>query len=73
MEEKYFCVGLDINASHVRPVKHGFIFAEAKPVHLGKKTHIWRVNIINEDGKLVCSSRLTMVVLPINESYDKSE
>ncbi len=65
--EKYFCLGLDINASHVRPVKEGFISAEAKPVHLGRKTHIWRVNITNEFGKLVCTSRLTMAVVPVNE------
>ena len=65
--EKYFCLGLDINASHVRPVKQGFISAEAKAVHLGKKTHIWRVNITNEEGKLVCTSRLTMAVVSVSE------
>ncbi len=61
--DKYFCLGLNINSSHVRPVTSGFIFAEAKPVHLGKKTHIWGIDITNEDGKLVCTSRLTMAVV----------
>ena len=61
--EKYFCLGLDINASHVRPVTHGFISAEAKSVHLGRKTHIWRIDITNDEGKLVCTSRLTMAVV----------
>lgn len=64
--EKYYCVGLDINASHVRPVYKGFICAEAKPVHLGKKTHIWRIDITNDEGKLVCTSRLTMAVIDKN-------
>ena len=61
--DQFFCLGLDINASHIRPVKSGFIFAEAKPVHLGKKTHIWRIDITNEENKLVCTSRLTMSVM----------
>ena len=65
--DKYFCLGLDINASHVRPVSEGFIFAEAKPVHLGRKTHIWRIDITNQVNKLVCSCRLTMEVLNKNE------
>jgi len=65
--EKFFCLGLDINASHLRPVRGGFIFAEAKPVHLGRKTHVWRIDITNEEGKLVCTSRLTMAVVDANE------
>lgn len=64
-KEKYFCVGLDINASHLRPVKSGYIYAEAKPIHLGKKTHVWRIEILNDEGKLVCTSRLTMAVLDV--------
>lgn len=62
-KQKSYCVGLDINASHLRPVKSGFIFAEAKPIHLGKKTHVWRIDIVNDDGKLICTSRLTMAVI----------
>ncbi len=64
-KEKHFCVGLDINASHLRPVKSGYIYAEAKPIHLGKKTHVWRIDILNDEGKLVCTSRLTMAVLDV--------
>jgi len=65
--DKFYCVGLNINSSHVRPVSSGFIYAEAKPVHIGKKTHIWGIDIVNEDGKLVCTSRLTMAVVSILE------
>lgn len=66
-DSKYFCVGLDINASHLRPVKSGFIYAEATPVHIGKKTHVWKIEIRTANGKLVCVSRLTMAVLDIAE------
>ncbi|OFX30151.1 MAG: thioesterase [Bacteroidetes bacterium GWA2_32_17] len=69
--EKYFCLGLDINASHIRPVSSGFIYAEAKPVHLGKKTHVWRIDITNEIGKLVCTCRLTMAVVSVLEKKEK--
>ncbi|OFY83056.1 MAG: esterase [Bacteroidetes bacterium RIFCSPLOWO2_12_FULL_35_15] len=68
---KYVCVGLDINANHLRSVKSGFVYAEAKPIHIGKKTHVWGIEITNEEGKLVCISRLTMAVLsaPSDRSY----
>lgn len=60
---KYICVGLDINANHLRPASSGFVYGEAKPIHIGKKTHVWSIEIKNEEGKMVCISRLTMSVL----------
>lgn len=62
---KFSCVGLDINANHLRPVNSGFVFAEAKPIHIGKKTQVWSIEIKNEEGKMVCISRLTMAVIEI--------
>lgn len=62
---KFACVGLDINANHLRPASSGFVYAEAKPVHIGKKTHVWSIEITNEKGQLVCISRLTMAVVTI--------
>lgn len=62
---KFACVGLDINANHLRPASNGFVFAEAKPIHVGKKTHVWSIEIENEQGKMVCISRLTMAVIEI--------
>lgn len=62
---KYACVGLDINANHLRPVSSGFVFAEAKPIHIGKKTQVWSIEIKNEEGKMVCISRLTMAVVEL--------
>jgi len=63
-----YCVGLDINANHIRSVKNGTIFGKAKPIHLGKKTQIWEIKITNEEGELVCISRLTMAVLDKSHS-----
>lgn len=60
---KYVCVGLDINANHLRPASNGFVYAEASPIHIGRKTHVWNIEIKNEEGKLVCISRLTMAVV----------
>ncbi len=64
---KYFCVGLDINANHLRPVSSGFVYAEAKPIHIGKKTHVWSIEIKDEKEKLICISRLTMAVVQVKE------
>lgn len=58
-----FCVGLDINANHVRGVKDGFVYGTARPVHIGKKTQVWEIKIVNEAKELVCISRITMAVL----------
>lgn len=61
---KFICVGLDINANHLRPANNGFVYAEAIPIHIGKKTHVWSIEIKNEAEKLVCISRLTMAIVP---------
>ena len=63
--EKYYCVGLEINANHLRSVNEGKVVATAKPLHLGKSTHVWDIKINDENGKLVCVSRLTIAILPI--------
>ncbi len=62
---KYTCVGMDINANHLRPASNGFVFGEAKPIHIGKKTHVWSIEIVDEKGRMVCISRLTMAVIEI--------
>lgn len=62
--KKYYSVGLDINANHIRQVGSGTIVTGiAKPIHLGKSTQVWGIEIFNEEGKMVCISRLTMAVL----------
>ena len=61
--DKQYCVGLEINANHIRGVKEGYVYGITKPLHIGRKTQIWEIKITNEAGKLVCVSRITMAVL----------
>ena len=60
--EKYICVGLEINANHIRSAKSGYVYGTVKPVHIGLSTQVWNIEIVNEDKKLVCVSRLTCAV-----------
>jgi 1,4-dihydroxy-2-naphthoyl-CoA hydrolase len=61
--EKQICVGLEINANHLKSVKEGFVKGIAKPVHLGKTTQVWEVKIYNQTEQLCCISRITMAIL----------
>jgi 1,4-dihydroxy-2-naphthoyl-CoA hydrolase len=56
-------VGIEINANHLRGVKSGWVYGKAKPIHVGAKTHVWDIQITNEEGKLVCTSRLTTMII----------
>jgi 1,4-dihydroxy-2-naphthoyl-CoA hydrolase len=62
-----FCVGLDINANHIRGVRQGWVKGVTKPLHIGRKTHVWEIRIVNEREELVCISRITMAVLEKKE------
>lgn len=58
-------VGLEINANHIRGVKAGNqVVGEARPIHVGRRTQVWQIDIKTTDGKLVCSSRCTLAVVP---------
>ena len=59
----YMCVGLDINANHIRPVRCGWVTAVARPVHIGRKTQVWGIQISDSKDRLVCESRLTSAVV----------
>ena len=61
--EKWMCVGLEINANHVRSVRTGVVTGTAKPIHIGATTQLWDIRITDERDKLVCVSRLTVAVL----------
>jgi 1,4-dihydroxy-2-naphthoyl-CoA hydrolase len=63
--KKYTCVGLEVNANHMRPVREGLITGTCTPIHLGKSTHVWDIRIHTEKGKLVCVSRLTVAIVPL--------
>ena len=60
---KELAVGLDINANHIRGVRSGTVTGTAKALHLGRTTQVWEIRIENEDGALVCISRITMAVI----------
>ncbi|WDG10248.1 hotdog fold thioesterase [Vibrio campbellii] len=60
--EGSYCVGLDINANHIRAMRSGHVIGTAKPVHLGVSTQVWQIEITDERGRLVCTSRLTIAV-----------
>lgn len=62
-ETKQFCVGLEINANHIKSVRDGSVKGIAKPIHVGKRTHVWEIRITTAGGDLVCVSRITMAVL----------
>ncbi|MDM8519545.1 hotdog fold thioesterase [Anaerolineales bacterium HSG6] len=57
-----YVFGLEINANHVRPVRSGHVYGTVTSLHVGRQTHIWHISIVNEEDKLVCVSRLTVIV-----------
>jgi 1,4-dihydroxy-2-naphthoyl-CoA hydrolase len=60
---KFICVGLEINANHVRSATKGYVTATCTPLHLGKATHVWDIKLHDDNEKLVCVSRLTVAIL----------
>ena len=61
--EKYQVVGQEINANHVRAARSGLVTGTARPAHIGGRTHVWTIDIVNDAGLLVCISRITMAVI----------
>lgn len=61
--ENNYCVGLEINANHIRPVREGIVTGITRPIHLGRTTQVWQIELFNEAGKLTCASRMTASVL----------
>ena len=57
------CVGLDVNANHVRSATCGFVYGVVRPIHIGSSTQVWEIRITGEQDELVCISRITMAVL----------
>ena len=62
-----YAVGLDVNANHIRPVSSGYVYGIARPIHVGRKSHVWSIEITNDQDKMVCISRLTMAVIMRDE------
>ena len=62
--DKFYCVGLEINANHVKSATEGLVTAKCIPLHLGKHTHVWDIKIYDNSRKLICISRLTVAIIP---------
>ncbi|WP_181308893.1 hotdog fold thioesterase [Rufibacter sp. XAAS-G3-1] len=60
---KQYCVGLEINANHIKSARSGYVYGKASAVHIGRKTHVWEIRITSEAGDLICISRITMAIL----------
>ena len=56
-------MGIEINANHIRSAREGFVYGVCAPLHIGSSTHVWDIRITNEEGKLICISRLTVAVM----------
>ncbi len=61
--KKYYCVGQSIHAHHLRPVSAGCVTAIAKPIHLGKKSQVWDIDVFSDQQKKICAVRMIMAVL----------
>ena len=67
-QKQFYCVGLEVNANHLRGVRSGRVSAVARPVHRGRTTHVWDIRLTDDTGKLTCISRLTIAVVPLGET-----
>ena len=61
----FLCVGQEINANHVRSARSGQVTGTARPVHIGGRSHVWAIEIVNDQQDLVCISRLTIAIVNI--------
>lgn len=62
--EREYAVGLEINANHLRSVRKGTVTGTARPLHVGRRTQVWETQVHDDEGNLVCVSRLTLAVVP---------
>jgi uncharacterized protein (TIGR00369 family) len=68
--DRFYCVGLEVNANHLMSVKSGFVYGTARSIHIGKRTQVWEIRISDPQGKPVCISRLTLAVVEKNLSMN---
>ena len=66
-KEKETCFGMEINANHIRAKKDGVVTAKAKVLHRGRSSQVWEIKIVDENDKLICISRCTMAVVPLEK------
>lgn len=71
--EESYCVGLEVNANHLRAKREGVVTGRCAPLHLGATTQVWQIEMRDERGRLLCTSRLTMAVLKHKRDKDSGE
>jgi 1,4-dihydroxy-2-naphthoyl-CoA hydrolase len=65
--EEYSVVGVELNSSHLKAVRAGWVFGKATPIRVGRTIQVWDIDIKNQEGDLVCKSRLTLAVIKRND------
>lgn len=63
-QQHFRAVGIEINANHIRAKTEGIVRGTATPIHIGRSTHVWNIQIVDEDERLVCVSRCTVAIVP---------
>jgi 1,4-dihydroxy-2-naphthoyl-CoA hydrolase len=66
--KQHYCVGLSINTNHIKSVREGKVLGVTTPIHLGRSTQVWNIDIFNDDGALISTTRLTMAILKHSKS-----
>jgi len=66
--ERFFVVGQEVNANHLRSVRDGQVTGSARPIHMGRRSHVWEIDVKDDNQRLICIARLTLAVLPRKES-----
>jgi len=69
---RFYCVGQEINANHLRGVRSGRVTAVARPLHLGRSSHVWDIRLSDEEGRLTCVSRLTVAVVALQRDASQA-
>ncbi len=67
----YYCVGMEINANHIKQVMSGWVIGVAEPIHLGRSTQIWGIKIYDEANRLICISRITLAILSLSKAVNR--
>ena len=65
--ENYSVVGIEINSSHLKAMKEGWVYGKAVPIRIGRKIQVWDIDIKDEKDNMVCKSRLTLAVIKKND------
>ena len=62
--ESFLCMGQEVSATHLRPVSSGLVTGTARPIHLGKRSHVWEIRLKNDKGKISCIAKLILAIVP---------